>query len=94
MRPDALQGHDLAYLLAQARITLRGAVLQGHRAAVGDELAGHLTHGVQRQGRDERHATGQGHDLGPCRHREERADLRGDHPPGPRRVVVHIPVNA
>ena len=50
--------------------------------------------GVERQCRDERHAAGQGHDLRPRSHSEERADLRGDHPPGPGRVAVYIPVNA
>jgi hypothetical protein len=45
-------------------------------------------------GQAEQVPAGQGHDLRPRSHSEERADLRGDHPPGPGRVAVYIPVNA
>ncbi len=46
VRLDALEAHDVADLLAQPRVTLAGAVLQGDLALGGDELGERLAHDV------------------------------------------------
>ena len=50
VRPDTLQRHDLADPLAQARVTLSGAVLQCGGALLGDQAAHHLPDRFQGQG--------------------------------------------
>ena len=83
MGMDSLQRHHLADALAQCRVALPRPVLQSDRAMLGNQLAGHLAHGIQRQGGDVGHPAGQRHDLRPGGHREQGPDLRGNHAPGP-----------
>jgi hypothetical protein len=90
---DPLQRHHVTDALAQAGISLRGHVLQGHGTAVGHELAGHLADRVQRQGGDIGHAARQRHDLGPGGDGEQGPDLRRDHLLGPRGVAADIRVH-
>jgi hypothetical protein len=90
---DALQRHDLADLLAQAHVTLRGAVLQRGGAPLGDQPAHHLTDGFEGQGRDVRRPAGQGDDLRPGGYGEQGANLRGDHAASSLGVLVEIRIN-
>ena len=90
---DPLQCHHVTDALAQAGISLRRHVLQGHGAAVGHELAGHLADSVQRQGGDVGHAARQRHDLGPGSDGEQGPDLGRDHLLGPRGVAADIGVH-
>ena len=76
----ALERHDLADQLAQLRVALARAVLQGLGAAGGDQLADELADGVQRQRRQVGHAAGQADHLRTGGDREQGPDLRGGHP--------------
>ena len=94
MRPDLLQRHDVADPLAQPGVALRGAVLQRHLAAAGDQLADHLADGVERERGHVGRAAGQRDDLGPGGHGEQGPDLGGDHADGTFGVLTDIGVNS
>ncbi len=74
---DPHRGHDVEDLLPQLLVALARPVLQRGGTPFADEPGDRLAHRVEVQGRDERHAAGQGHHLRSTGDREQCADLGG-----------------
>ena len=79
-------------LLAQPRVALAGAVLQGHRPLGGDQVADGAADDVEGEPGDVGHPARQRDDLGPGRDREQGPDLRRGHAGGAGRVAVDVGV--
>ena len=84
---DALERHDVEDLLAQRGDALAGAVLQGRRALRAHDALHRRDDQLLREGRDERHAAGEGDDLGAGGDGEQGSDLGGGEPGGSLGVV-------
>ena len=86
---DPLERHDLKDLLAQRGVALSGAVLQSGEPLRGQHPRDSGSNGIHREGREVRHAAGEGDDLRTRSDGEQSANLGGGHAGGALGVGLH-----